>query len=216
MRPRIGRTPATSAPKLAPAPYDRLVPTRVLRSRVSHAGTAQDLSATLPANARVSGEKHGHFIHGRVEHGGSDEPIDIHDPATGLRIAQCSAGGAAEIDAAVTAARAAFEGPWSKFTAAQRSMVLWKIADLIQANFQQLCELEILDNGLPTPLAQYVCGMVVPEFFATTPAGQPKSKGPLYPPRRRANSRVRRFLSRYASPSESWEPSHLGTRRCRW
>ncbi|NDB25289.1 MAG: aldehyde dehydrogenase family protein, partial [Gammaproteobacteria bacterium] len=55
--------------------------------------------------------------------------------------------------AAVKAARAALEGPWSKFTAAQRSAVLWKISDLVLANFQQLCELEILDNGLPTPLA---------------------------------------------------------------
>ncbi len=125
--------------------------------------------------------KHGHFINGRHEHGGLGEPIDIHDPATGLRIAQCSAGGAAEIDAAVKAARAAFEGPWSKFTAAQRSVVLWKIADLIQANFQQLCELEILDNGLPTPLAQYVCGMVVPEFFRYYAGWPTKIEGSTLP-----------------------------------
>ena len=69
----------------------------------------QELLKTYPQLSQQTlaflAKKHGHFIHGRVEHGGSDEPIDIHDPATGLRIAQCSAGGAAEIDAAVTAGR---------------------------------------------------------------------------------------------------------------
>ena len=145
----------------------------------------QELLKTYPQLSQETlaflARKHGHFINGHVEHGGSDEPIDIHDPATGLRIAQCSAGGAAEIDAAVKAARTAFEGPWSKFTAAQRSVVLWKIADLIQANFRQLCELEILDNGLPTPLAQYVCGMVVPEFFRYYAGWPTKIEGATLP-----------------------------------
>ncbi|MEY3976279.1 MAG: hypothetical protein RLZZ33_1334 [Pseudomonadota bacterium] len=145
----------------------------------------QELLKTYPQLSEQTlaflARQHGHFINGRVEHGGSDEPIDIHDPATGSRIAQCSAGGAAEIDAAVKAARAAFEGPWSKFTAAQRGVVLWKIADLIQANFQQLCELEILDNGLPTPLAQYVCGMVVPEFFRYYAGWPTKIEGSTLP-----------------------------------
>lgn len=75
----------------------------------------QELLKTYPQLSEQTlaflARQHGHFINGRVEHGGSDEPIDIHDPATGSRIAQCSAGGAAEIDAAVKAARAAFEGP---------------------------------------------------------------------------------------------------------
>lgn len=145
----------------------------------------QELLKTYPQLSQETlaflARKHGHFINGRVEHGAAGEPIDIHDPATGLRIAQCSAGGDAEIDAAVKAARAAFEGPWSKFTAAQRSVVLWKIADLIQANFQQLCELEILDNGLPTPLAQYVCGMVVPEFFRYYAGWPTKIEGATLP-----------------------------------
>ncbi|NCW22358.1 MAG: aldehyde dehydrogenase family protein, partial [Gammaproteobacteria bacterium] len=124
---------------------------------------------------------HGHFIGGKWLHGNAGGVIDIHDPATGLKIAHCAAGGAAEIDAAVKAARAALEGPWSKFTAAQRSAVLWKISDLVLANFQQLCELEILDNGLPTPLAQYVCGMVVPEFFRYYAGWPTKIEGATIP-----------------------------------
>jgi len=124
---------------------------------------------------------HGHFIGGKWLQDDSGGTIDIHDPATGLKIAHCAAGGVAEIDAAVKAARAALEGPWSKFTAAQRSAVLWKISDLILANLQQLCELEILDNGLPTPLAQYVCGMVVPEFFRYYAGWPTKIEGSTIP-----------------------------------
>ena len=65
--------------------------------------------ATLDFLAR----SHGHFINGKWVYPTSGASIDIHDPATGLKISSCSAGGAAEIDAAVKAARAAFEGPWS-------------------------------------------------------------------------------------------------------
>jgi len=140
--------------------------------------TAADLStATLDFLRR----KHGHFIAGRWVPSASGRSFDVHDPATGLTIASCAAGDAHDIDLAVKAARAAFEGPWSKFTAAQRSAILWKIADLVQANFQQLCELEILDNGLPTPLAQYVCGMVVPEFFRYYAGWPTKIEGATIP-----------------------------------
>ncbi len=133
--------------------------------------------ATLDFLAR----KHGHFIGGQWRQSASGETMDIYDPATGGNIAVCAAGGAADIDAAVKAARAAFNGPWSKFTAAQRGAALWKISELVQQNFQQLVELEILDNGLPMPLAQYVCGMFVPEFFRYYAGWPTKIEGATIP-----------------------------------
>ncbi len=127
------------------------------------------------------GREHGHFIGGRWVVPGSGGTIDVHDPATGERIARIAAGGAVEVDAAVRAARTAFEGPWSRFTAAQRSAVLWKVADLVQQDLQRLCELEVLDSGLPMPLAQYVCGMVVPEFFRYYAGWPTKIEGATIP-----------------------------------
>ena len=109
--------------------------------------------------------RHGHFINGKWPQSVSGKTFEVFDPATGYNIAQVAAGDSNDIDAAVRAARAALNGPWAKFTAAQRSAILWKIADLIQRDAQQLIELEILDNGLPMALAQYVVGMFVPEFF---------------------------------------------------
>jgi phenylacetaldehyde dehydrogenase len=133
--------------------------------------------ATLDFLAR----QHGHFIAGRWVPSKSGAMFGIDNPATGQRIGECAAGDAADIDAAVKAARAAFEGPWSRFTAAQRGAVLWKIAELVQQNFQQLVELEILDNGLPTPLAQYVCGAFVPEFFRYYAGWPTKIEGSTIP-----------------------------------
>lgn len=55
--------------------------------------------------------------------------------------------GEKEVDAAVAAARAAFEGPWSTFTVPQRRALLLKIADLIEANIPELARLESLQAG---------------------------------------------------------------------
>jgi phenylacetaldehyde dehydrogenase len=110
--------------------------------------------------------KHGHWINGKWVAARSGQTLDVHDPATGARIATVAAGDAADIDAAVSAARAAFVNPaWARMPASQRGHILWKAADLILANFQQLVELTILDNGMPMPLAQYTTGLFVPEFF---------------------------------------------------
>jgi phenylacetaldehyde dehydrogenase len=81
----------------------------------------------------------------------------------------------------VAAARAAFTGPWAKFTAAERGKVLWKLADLVERHAQELIELEILDNGLPLPVAQYVVHHVVPDFFRYYAGWPTKIEGATIP-----------------------------------
>ncbi|MBT0671417.1 aldehyde dehydrogenase family protein [Novosphingobium profundi] len=70
------------------------------------------------------------------------------DPATGSELGQVAAAGATDVDAAVAAARAA-QGAWAATVPAQRASILWKIADLIEANIDDLAELETLDQGKP-------------------------------------------------------------------
>ena len=65
--------------------------------------------------------------------------------------------------------------------------MLWKIADLIVANAQELIELEILDNGLAAADRQYVVYGVVPDFFRYYAGCPPKFTARRSPPRRRAN-----------------------------
>ena len=94
--------------------------------------------------------KHQLFIGGKFVDAKSGKTFDTFDPATGRVIAQVAEGDAADIDAAVAAARAAFEGgPWPKMTGSERAKLMWKLAELIEANRDELAELESLNNGKP-------------------------------------------------------------------
>lgn len=80
----------------------------------------------------------------------SGEVIPSIDPATGELLATIPAGDVADVDLAVAAARAALkDGRWSGITAAERAKILWRIGDLIEANIDELAELETLDQGKP-------------------------------------------------------------------
>ena len=87
------------------------------------------------------------------EEGGTQ---DIIDPSTGEKIGNYAPGGKATIDAAIHAARVAFDnGRWRETTPAARAKVLWRIGDLIEANSKELGELESLDGGKPIGPATY-------------------------------------------------------------
>jgi aldehyde dehydrogenase (NAD+)/phenylacetaldehyde dehydrogenase len=72
------------------------------------------------------------------------------NPASGEKLADVAEAGPGDIDAAVKAAREAFDhGPWSKMGTAERSRLIYKLADLMEEHKQELAELETLDNGKP-------------------------------------------------------------------
>jgi len=80
----------------------------------------------------------------------SGKTFDIFDPATEEVIAKVPAGEKADIDAAVAAARRAFEsGPWPRMSAAERSRLVWKLGDLLEQHANEFAELEALDSGKP-------------------------------------------------------------------
>ena len=81
--------------------------------------------------------------------------FDTVNPATGKPHATCAEAGAAEVDAAVRAAWAAFTDPrWARCTPAGRARLLWRIADLIEADADDLARLETLDQGQPGAVAR--------------------------------------------------------------
>ena len=77
----------------------------------------------------------------------SGKTFAVYDPATGGEIAQVPAGGVEDVNAAVAAARAAFEGPWSNMSAMARQSLMLKLADLIEENGEELAQIETLENG---------------------------------------------------------------------
>jgi len=83
---------------------------------------------------------------------GSGE-METRDPATGLVLVKFQTGGAAEVERAVKAARAAFEGPWGRMTVAERTALLHKLARVMDSNATLLTELDVIDNGMPRFIA---------------------------------------------------------------
>ncbi len=89
----------------------------------------------------------GHFIHGTwaKPDGGY---FDTSDPSTGEKLASVGQGSAADVDAAVKAARAAFP-KWQALSAHARSRYLYALARQVQKHSRLLAVLETLDNGKP-------------------------------------------------------------------
>jgi len=90
------------------------------------------------------------FIGGKWVEAKSGKTFDTFDPGSGSVIARVAEGEAADIDAAVAAARAAFEGAaWSRMSGSERAKLMWKLAELIEQHRDELAELESLNNGKP-------------------------------------------------------------------
>jgi phenylacetaldehyde dehydrogenase len=88
----------------------------------------------------------------------SGETFDVINPASGEIFAKAAAGGVADIDLAVRAARRAFDsGPWSSTNPAGRRNLMWKLADALDKHAEDIATLESLDNGMPLMMAR---GMV--------------------------------------------------------
>lgn len=96
----------------------------------------------------------GLYINGEYIPAVSGETFTVLDPATEKVIAEVSEAQPKDIDIAVAAARRAFdEGEWTKMPAAERSHLIYKFADLLEENREELAQLEALDNGKPYHIA---------------------------------------------------------------
>jgi aldehyde dehydrogenase (NAD+) len=80
----------------------------------------------------------------------SGKTFDTINPATEEVIASVAEADAADVEAAVLAARRAFdEGPWPRMDARERGRIMMRLADLMEAEIDELAALESLDNGKP-------------------------------------------------------------------
>lgn len=100
-----------------------------------------------------------HFIDG-VQCDSADGALsDRVSPSHGVLASQAALGTAKEAEAAVKAARRAFDdGRWSRLSGKDRSIVLNKVADLIEANEERLAVIETLESGKPISQSRGECG----------------------------------------------------------
>ncbi len=120
------------------------------------------------------------------------EPVDaldgrtfaVHNPATGAVIANVPLGGKADVDRAVEAARKAFEGPYSKWSAAKRGRTLQKFAELARKNGEELAQIDRQNVGKPITssrgeafavslVLEYYAGAANKHFGETIPTSMP-------------------------------------------
>jgi aldehyde dehydrogenase (NAD+)/phenylacetaldehyde dehydrogenase len=120
-------------------------------------------SATLPdalsdAARAFAGREHGLLIGGEWRPAADGRTLPTLDPSTGAVIATVPHGGPADVDAAVQAARGAFDdgSEWRRMSAADRGRRMVALAQLVEANAAELAELESLDNGKPVKFARHV------------------------------------------------------------
>jgi aldehyde dehydrogenase (NAD+) len=94
-------------------------------------------------------DEYGLFIAGAFRPAASGETFATINPATEEPLARVAAAGPADVDAAVAAARTAFEQVWGPMPGSERAKYLYRIARQLQERSREFAVLESLDNGKP-------------------------------------------------------------------
>src|SRR5580700_3379310 len=102
----------------------------------------------MSSGSKMEVRKYKNYINGKWLESSSGETFPVYDPSTEEVIARVAAASNADVDAAVKAARAAFDsGPWAQTTAQDRGRILFKLAEKIRQNTAMLAELESRNCG---------------------------------------------------------------------
>jgi phenylacetaldehyde dehydrogenase len=122
------------------------------------------------------------FINGKWVAAQSGKTFPTCNPATGEVICEAPSGDKADIDAAVKAARTAFEsGPWRSMTASERGRLIWKLADLLEQHLEEFARLESLDNGKPLAVARVADVPLAVDLFRYMAGWATKIHGDTFP-----------------------------------
>ena len=93
---------------------------------------------------------HGHYIAGKQVPAAAEARFEVLDPATNRPIARVASGTKEDVDAAVEAARRAFESPeWRDIDPSKRGRLLWLLGQQVRDRFEELSRLESLNVGKP-------------------------------------------------------------------
>ncbi|MFI5268601.1 MAG: aldehyde dehydrogenase family protein, partial [Chloroflexota bacterium] len=98
----------------------------------------------------VAVERIGLIVGGEQRQARGGATFETIDPSSSRPLAVVAQAGVEDIDYAVAVAKEAFEsGPWTKMKPAERARLLWKVAELIRRDAEELAKTESRDNGKP-------------------------------------------------------------------
>ena len=96
------------------------------------------------------------LINGEWRDASGGKTMPVVNPATEEVIAEVANASAADVDAAVAAARAALDGPWGKMSARERGRLVWKLGDRLMEKIDETARLETLHNGKPITESRHI------------------------------------------------------------
>src|SRR6187402_634899 len=145
---------------------------------------APDAAASDSAGAPGTPRDAKMFINGERVDALDGQTFEVVNPANGQVIANVPLGGKADVDRAVEAAQAAFDGPYGKWTAAKRGRTLQKFADLVKKNNEELAQIDRENVGKPivasrgesfavSLVLEYYAGAANKHFGETIPTSRP-------------------------------------------
>ena len=128
---------------------------------------SKGLESLSPAALKFISSPKKLLIDGQWVNSASGETFEIYNPATGQVVAHAQSGNKEDVNAAVAAARRAFDdhSEWRKMSPSNRGKLLHKIGDLILANADELAQLESLDNGKPVVVARVADVVLAADIF---------------------------------------------------
>ncbi len=96
-----------------------------------------------------------HYVDGEFRSGIEGHTFETLNPSTNKVITEVAEGREGDIDAAVMAARRAFDaGPWPRMSAKERAGYLIRIAEIMESSGDEVARLEVMDTGLPITQAK--------------------------------------------------------------
>jgi acyl-CoA reductase-like NAD-dependent aldehyde dehydrogenase len=114
-----------------------------------------ELDPRLRHAARFLGRSPKMLIDGEMLGAVSGKTFAVYNPATGAVIANVPEADKADVDVALAVARRAFdERRWGRVSPSERGRMLWRLADLIERDLEELAEIESIDNGKPYAVAR--------------------------------------------------------------
>jgi aldehyde dehydrogenase (NAD+)/betaine-aldehyde dehydrogenase len=122
------------------------------------------------------------FIAGEWVDAQSGASFESIDPGNGDQLATIADAGREDVDAAVAAARAAFQNPeWRDMPPAARARLLWRVGELVDEHVDELAELETRDQGQPFAISRNVSIPAVAEHFRYYAGWVTKIEGDVLP-----------------------------------
>jgi len=138
------------------------------------------MTTVLEGVSAFLAREHGLLIAGEEHDARSGERFDVVNPATGEVIATAPSAGAADVDDAVAAARAALPA-WRALAPTRRAELLWDLGTAVARDADELAQLEAIDNGKPMGEALAVDVPLTAEIFRYYAGWATKIEGATIP-----------------------------------